>query len=265
MARVELEDVAAGYERPDGSHRQVLSGLSLALKAGQLCAVLGANGSGKSTLLRVIAGLLPAAGKVLLDGEPVAGLSRQACAQRVALVPQQNAVDHGLRVHEVVLMGRAPHQGSLLRTRAQDVEIVQAALVSCELDSFADRALETLSGGEQQRVHVARALAQLGQTLLLDEATAHLDVRHAMALHRVVRRQVDARGLCCVAVMHDLAAAARLADRVLLLKEGRVVAFGSVEEVMTQERLSEAFAVAIECGRTDSGQAFFVAKSPLEH
>ena len=133
----------------------------------------------------------------------------------------------------------------------------------CQLEAFAERPLSHLSGGEQQRVHVARALAQLGHTLLLDEATAHLDVRHALAIHQLVRRQADERGLCCVAVMHDLSAAARLADQVLLLRKGRVLAFGSVDEVMTEALLSQAFGVAIECGRSSSGQDFFIAQAEL--
>ena len=262
MNRVELSDVRAGYA---AAGNDVLNGVSLTLEPGQLCAVLGANGSGKSTLLRVIAGLLPARGRMTIGTQPIDGSAPTERARRIAFVPQQHETSHGFTVQEVVMMGRAPHQGALMRATRQDEAIVTEVLASCNLDQLASRQLHALSGGEQQRVHIARALAQRAGVLLLDEATAHLDVRHALALQRLVRREVSDRKLACLAVMHDLAAAARHADRVLLLRHGEVLAFGSVPDVMTSELLGETFGTAITTGTapvtdaTGAELSYFVA------
>lgn len=252
---IELRGVSARY--PSG--RLALEDISLAVRPGELCAVLGPNGAGKSTLVRVLSGALrPAAGEALLLGERLADLDRRAIARRLAVVPQVTPPPAGFTVAEVVLMGRAPHQGAWMRGSAADQAAARRALAACALEALADRPVAELSGGEQRRVAIARALAQEGQVLVLDEPGAYLDVRHSIALYEVVRREVAERRLACIAVLHDLNAAAQYADRVALLKDGRLLGYGGIEEVMTYRQLKDAFEAELYVGvnELDSSRYF---------
>jgi iron complex transport system ATP-binding protein len=195
--------------------------------------------------------LKPARGRVTLFGEDSRDLDRAAIARKIAVVPQRSEVALGFTVREVVAMGRAPLQGAWQRTSTEDERAVDRALRIGELAQLAHRPVAELSGGEQKRVHIARALAQRAPILLLDEAAAHLDVRHAIAMYELVRKEVSANRITCLAVMHDLNAAAQYADRILLLKEGRLVAEGSVAEVMTAKRLERTFDARIHAGVAD--------------
>jgi iron complex transport system ATP-binding protein len=258
-ADLALVGVSAGYGGED-----VLRDVSLRVAPGQLCAVLGPNGAGKSTLVRLLAGALkPRVGQVLLGGVDVAGLDRRAIARRVAVVPQSVEVALGFTVREVVAMGRAPHQGAWMTASAADRAAVDRAVEACELGALAARPVAALSGGEQKRVAIARALAQEAPILLLDEAGAHLDVRHSIAVHELVRRELAERALAVVAVLHDLNAAARYADRVALLKDGKIVAEGTVPEVMTYRRLKEVFETDLYVGVNEiDGTRYFLPFRP---
>lgn len=240
--------------------REVLRGIDLVVRSGQICALLGPNGAGKSTLVRALAGLLsPRAGSVELFGRPLAALARREVARLVAVVHQSTEVAMGFTVRQVVEMGRAPHQGTWFRASAADHAIVGEALSACRLEDIADRPVETLSGGEQKRVMMGRALAQRAEVLLLDEPGAHLDVRATIDMFEVVRREVTGRGLACVAVLHDLSLAAHHADHVLLLKAGRALAAGPPAEVMTSETLGRAFDAALSSGVDPaSGRTYYL-------
>ncbi len=257
---IELHGVAVRY--PSG--RRALEGITLSVRPGELCAVLGPNGAGKSTLVRVLSGALsPVEGEALIGGHRVHGLDRRAIARRVAVVHQAGPPPPGFAVREVVMMGRAPHQGAWMQASARDEEAVARALRSCELEALQHRPVAELSGGEQKRVAIARALAQEGEVLILDEPGAHLDVRHSIAVHDVVRREVVERRLACVAVLHDLNAAARYADRIALLKDGRLVAQGTVEQVMTYRRLKEVFEAELYVGVNElDGTRYFLPVRP---
>lgn len=238
QAAVELVDVSAAY--PNGE--PILHNIRFSVNAGELCAVLGPNGAGKSTLVRVLCGALrPSSGEVKLLGENIAASDRRAIAKQVSVVHQNSQVAMGFRVREVVRMGRAPHQGAWMQSSAQDEEAVEQALLACELMELSDRKVAELSGGEQKRVAIARALAQGAPILILDEAGAHLDVRHAIDIYELVRKEVEERAIACVAVLHDLNAAAQYADKVVLLKGGRALDCGSIEQVMTYARLKDVF------------------------
>ncbi len=251
---VNLEGIEAGYGRGAALHD-----VSVTIPAGTLTVLLGANGAGKSTLLRVVAGLVrPTRGRVRVRGDDLADLARGEIARRIALVPQRSASTMGFTVEEIVAMGRAPHQRGRLVSGTADREAVARALEACELGGLRDRALESLSGGEQQRVHVARALAQEAPILLLDEAAAHLDIRHATRLFELVRRELAARAVTCIAAVHDLATAGRFADRAIVLREGTVLAAGARAAAMTEATLSAAFATSIKPGETADGHRFFV-------
>ncbi|MBM4373451.1 MAG: ABC transporter ATP-binding protein [Deltaproteobacteria bacterium] len=251
---VSLRTVGVSY-----GGRAVLADVSLELSGGALTAILGPNGSGKSTLLRAIAGLVPIEGGLSLGERSVEGLDRRERARCVAFLPQRGEIPAGFTVAEVVAMGRAPHQDAWHRPGPDDARAVAEALAACELSALADRGFEALSGGEQQRAHLARVLAQGAPVLLLDEPTSQLDLRHARACHELLRRCVDERGLTCVVAMHDLTAAARFADQVVLLDAGRVLASGAPDEVMTGDLLGRAFGSPIEVARGPDGRPMFSA------
>jgi iron complex transport system ATP-binding protein len=222
--------------------------------------VLGPNGAGKTTLVRVASGLLPVtAGEVRLLGADVATLARSQVARGLAVVEQQQELAMGFTVREVVAMGRAPHQGAWMRPTERDDAIIGEALVRCDLVTLADRPAHALSGGEQKRVAIARALVQEPKVLLLDEPGAFLDVKHQLDLYELLAGEVKGRELACLIVMHDLNVAAQFADRVVLMKNGRVVAAGSVDEVMTWKTLKETFDADLYCGVNDlTGVRFFL-------
>ena len=250
----------AGSARGGASAAFVLDGVDLAVHEGELVAVLGSNGAGKSTLLRVLSGTLaPTSGQVRLFGTPLAQYDRRAIARTLAVVGQTEEMAFGFRVRDVVMMGRAPHQGSWMRATDEDVTIVQDAIESCDLAALADRPVAALSGGEQKRVGIARALAQRSRVLLLDEPAAFFDVRHQIALYDLLVDEVERHQLACVVVMHDINIAAQYATRVALVKEGRLLAVGSVDEVMTHARLCETFDTDLYAGiNARTGARFFL-------
>jgi iron complex transport system ATP-binding protein len=217
---------------------RVLDGVSLAVAAGSLVALAGPNGAGKTTLLAVLAGLLrPASGTVTLGGAPLAALARTDRARRIAWLEQGARAAWGLTVREVAALGRLPHGD------AGEAEVA-AALSACGLEAFSARRVDTLSGGEARRAMLARVLATEADVLLLDEPTADLDPAQGFALMRLLRAEA-ARGRAVVAVLHDLSLAARVADRIVLLAEGRVAAEGAPAEVMTQGAAGRVFGVRI--------------------
>jgi iron complex transport system ATP-binding protein len=258
---VRLVDASARY--PEGDTLAVEK-VSLVARAGEVTALLGANGAGKSTLLRLVAGLLGAsAGTVSVGGRDVTGLDRRALARAVALVPQNERVAEGFRVRDVVAMGRAPHQDGWMHASREDFAAVDEAVRRCDLHSVADRNVETLSGGEQRRVAVARALAQKPRVLALDEPAAFLDIRHRLELHDLLSEVASRDGVACLVAMHDLDAAARMARHVILLRSGRVVAAGAPDEVMTPSRLAETFDAEVDVGvHAASGARTFFAVRP---
>lgn len=256
-----MRGVTASYDVAKGDRAQ-LRDVELAVHAGELVCVLGPNGAGKTTLVRVASGLLePSAGSVELLGVSLADPKRTRgdIARNLAVVEQMQEHALGFSVREVVAMGRAPHQGAWMRTSEDDASVIEDAIVRCDLVALADRPAHALSGGEQKRVAIARALAQEPKVLLLDEPGAFLDVRHQMELYELLATEVKQQGLACLVVMHDLNVAAQFADRIVLMKAGRVVAAGTVEAVMTWRTLKETFDADLYCGVNDlTGTRFFL-------
>ncbi|HKJ03537.1 MAG TPA: ABC transporter ATP-binding protein [Longimicrobiales bacterium] len=227
--------------RYPGGGGPALDGVSMDVPPGCLYAVLGPNGSGKSTLMKVLLGVLaPASGAALVDERPAGAWSRRELARAVGVVPQAETIAFPLKVREMVAMGRYPHLGPLGSERDADRTAIARALEACDAADLAERDVMTLSGGELQRVRIARALAQEPRALVLDEPTASLDIRHEMAILELLRSSADA-GMTVLVVTHGLDLAARFADRMLLLAKGRVAAEGVPGEVMRSSVLEEVY------------------------
>ena len=256
-ADLDLESVSVQYP---GAPTPALSDVTLRVRAGEVAALLGANGAGKSTLLRVAAGMLaPTSGTARILGSDVATKRRRELAREMAFVPQTEAVAWGFRVRDVVAMGRAPHQGVWMHESAGDRAAIDDAIGRCHLEALAGRRVETLSGGEQRRVSIARAMAQRPRVLLLDEPAAFLDVRHRLSFYRLLADAASRDRIACVVAMHDLDAAARFASAAILMREGRVLASGTPDDVMTPARLEAALDAEVAVGvHAPSGERYFL-------
>ncbi|MGB3303850.1 heme ABC transporter ATP-binding protein [Gordonia sp. (in: high G+C Gram-positive bacteria)] len=221
------------------NRRQILHGIDLTALPGQILALVGPNGSGKSTLLAAMSGSRsPDAGTVRIGDLDVHGTDARSLARTRSLVTQQNRDDIPFTVREVVEMGRFPWTRTDQALRSP--EIIAAAISECELGDLVDRPFTQLSGGQQARVSLARALAQDTPVVMLDEPTAALDIGHTEQVLTILKRRADA-GATIILVVHDLSLTAAYADRVAVMKDGRLLATGSVEEVMTAELLSTTY------------------------
>ena len=231
--------------------RQVVRDASLRLAPGELVALLGPNGAGKTTLLRAMLGLVKRSGGwARIGGDDPARLSASERARRIAYLPQSRPLAWPLRVRDVVALGRFAHGASLGRLRGEDAAAVERALSACDLDRFADRPCDTLSGGELSRVHVARAMAAEAPILIADEPTSALDPLHRHRIMALVRAYAAGdRG--ALVVLHEAALAARFADRLVWLAQGRIVADGPPEETLTPERMAEVYGVRARVRRID--------------
>ena len=229
------------YHYP-GADRDALINVSLTVGPGQLSAVLGPNGSGKTTLVRILLGSLrPQSGSVMIDDRPAHEWPRQELARLIGVVPQREDNLFPQRVRETVLLGRYPHLPLWGPERAEDQAAVERALARCDAAHLADRWVWTLSGGEYQRVRIARALAQEPRLLVLDEPGVSLDLKHEMALFELMRSFVDRQGIGVLLITHHLNLAARYADTVLLLADGQTVASGPPSDVLTADVIERVF------------------------
>ena len=237
--------------------RAILRDVSASVPSGGWLGVIGPNGAGKTTLLRAIAGLVPSTGEVFLDGELAAALRPRVRAQRVAIVSQRPVLPPAMAVADYVLLGRTPHIAYLDTETRSDLDLAAAALERLGVGAFADRALGTLSGGEQQRVVLARALAQAAPVLLLDEGTNALDVGSQQQVLELVSDLREQDGITVVSAMHDLTLAAQYADAVALLGAGRVVAAGTPSDVIREELIVAWYGADVRVSHTEDGIVVF--------
>jgi iron complex transport system ATP-binding protein len=235
---IEVERIGVRYP---GAPLPALDAVSGRVAAGELVAVAGPNGSGKTTLVRAVSGLVPlTSGSVRVQGRSLGDWRRPELARVLGVVPQREDIVFPLRVDEAVMLGRYARLGALGAPGSADRAAVESALARCDATALAARSTDTLSGGEWQRVRLARALAQEPAALVLDEPTASLDVRHEMEMLELIRGLVD-HGLAGLVITHQLNLAARFADRMMLLNEGRIVAEGAPREVLRKEILTAVF------------------------
>jgi len=226
--------------------RPAVNDISLSANSGEVVAIIGPNGAGKSTLLRALNGSVTVtSGEVLLAERPVNSYSRRAIARRIAVVAQEAELRFPVTVMDFVLGGRYAWSNAWGWENARDVQIAQSVLSETELEAFADRLMSELSGGERQRAVLARALATEAGILLLDEPTANLDLAHQAAMLRVIRHRCNRGDAAALVVTHEVNLAAEFADRVVLLKDGQMVAMGTPREVLTPELLRKVFALNI--------------------
>ncbi len=224
--------------------REVVSGISLALSQGQFVGILGPNGSGKSTLMRLAAGLLrPDSGTVRLAGRDLTRCSRMEVGRLMALLPQEALLPTAFTGREVVGMGRTPHLGWLTAEGSRDRAVVRRALTLVGAAEYADRRIEELSGGERQRLLFARVLAQEPDVLLLDEPTVHLDLTHQLAVLNTVRELQHTAGLAVLGIFHEINLAVEYCDELIFIVDGRVVARGRPETVVTSELIRAVYGV----------------------
>jgi iron complex transport system ATP-binding protein len=234
-----------------------LNDVSARFERGRVTALLGPNGAGKTTLLTCLAGLrVPNAGHVRLDDVDVTALERRARARRIGLLPQNSEVHWNIEVATLVGLGRFPHRGRWGET-ADDKRAVLRAMAATDVTHFASRSAKQLSGGERGRVLLARVLAGEPEWLLADEPLASLDPAHQLDVLDQLRA-VAARGAGVIVVLHDLSHAARVADDVVLLREGRVIAQGPRNDVMIAARVREGFGIDVHVGHVDEGERFVV-------
>ena len=224
----------------------VLHNINISIRAGEMVGLLGPNGSGKTTLLKLASGILkPNQGEIRLDGSNLSHLRRKTIARSVAVVSQQFHIPFAFTVTEVALLGRLPFVKAFVEESEADRQAVVNALELVGISELAQRRFDELSGGEQQKVILAMALAQQPKLLLLDEPTVHLDITHQVEILELVRSLNMEQGLTVIAAMHDLNLASLYFDRLILLKEGRVSADGTPAQVLTEDRISEVFSASV--------------------
>lgn len=224
---------------------EVLKALSMQVEAGTITAILGPNGAGKTTLLHTILGLLkPQSGEIYLNDVPILNYSRRQLSQLIGLVPQAETIPFNFSVFEYVLLGRTPHMGIFNMPSRKDFQVVHQVLETLDLVRLRNRPLPELSGGERQMALVARALVQQPSVLLLDEPTSHLDLSNTGAILRILKDLVKT-GVTVVFTTHDPQAAIYSADHLILMQQGKVLAAGGLDEIMTSEKLSQTYGTRV--------------------
>ena len=226
--------------------REVLHDVSFNARSGETVALLGPNGAGKTTLLRSLNGTVRLdMGEIVLDGKLIGDLSRREIARKIAVVAQENETKFPITVTEFVLAGRFARGAAFGWETRDDITAAENSLAECDLTGFGDRLMNELSGGERQRVVLARALAAQTSVLLLDEPTANLDLAHQALMFKLVRARCREAGTAAVVITHDLNLAAEFADRVLLLKNGQVVATGTPSKVLSETNVRDVYGVDV--------------------
>lgn len=243
-------NIAASNVEMELGGSQILKGISLDAAGKEFIGIIGPNGSGKSTLLKCIYRVLkPTGGAVMLDGKRLEQYRVKETARKLAVVSQHNYYNFEFSIEEIVLMGRSPHKKTMERDNPEDYRIVDECLKKVGMQDYRGRVFSSLSGGEQQRIILARALAQKTDSLILDEPTNHLDIKYQLQLLDIVKKL----GITVIGAFHDLNIAAAYCDRIYALKAGKIVAGGTPEEVITEELIRDLYEVEASVGKDEYG------------
>jgi iron complex transport system ATP-binding protein len=242
--------------------KPVLDGISLSVEKGEMVGVLGPNGSGKTTLLKIFSAVLTGRGEVKLNGKNIQTYGKRELSRLFAMVPQDNQILFPYTVAEIVLMGRASYHSPLVLEGEKDLEVARDSMELTDCLSFADRYLHELSGGEKQRVIIARALAQEPEILLLDEPSAFLDLKHQVQVFELMRRLNRERALTIVAALHDLNLAALFFPRLVLLHGGKIYRDGKPKDVLTEETIRDVYEIQVRVQQNLYGDKPHVFFSP---
>ncbi|WP_290902413.1 ABC transporter ATP-binding protein [Ferroglobus sp.] len=254
MVVVELKEVKFGYNSSD----EILKGISFRANPGEITAIVGPNGAGKSTLLKIIAKILkPKSGIVLFDGK---NLSKEETTKIVSYLPQENSIPGILTVFEAVLLGRLPHLS--WRVKREDLEIVRNTITELRLEKYAERYTSQLSGGEKQMVLIAQALVREPKVLLLDEPVSNLDMRNQLEILELIKKFTKERKISTIVVLHDLNLAAKYADKIVIISNGKVRAYGDAKSVLRPEVLAEVYEVEVNISSSD-GNIHILPLRPL--
>lgn len=239
MVILEVDDVDFDY-----ADKSVLEEISFNVTKGEIIGVLGPNGCGKTTLLKILnRNLHPKKGVVIVEDVNIADITKKEIAQKMAVVPQGGEINFAFTVTDIVMMGRMPSMKRFEMESDEDLRVVWEAMKRTRIEHLADRLINEISGGERQRVIIARALAQQPQIILMDEPTLHLDVNHQLEILDLVRELSRTEGLTVVIVSHDLSLVSRYCDRIILINDHRILAAGTVEEVLTPENMRKVFSI----------------------
>jgi iron complex transport system ATP-binding protein len=237
----------------DLASKNIVSNIDLEVSVGQWTCIIGPNGAGKSSLLKALAGIIPSTGEILIDGTNMRDLSQRDRACWIAYVAQEPVMPTGMRVFDYVLLGRTAHLKMLATESPKDLEITHYVISELDLVEFIDRDIATLSGGERQRVAIARALTQASPIILLDEPTTALDVGYQQEVLELIDKLRNEKKIAVISTMHDLTVSGLYPDRLLLLAQGRVVASGSAESVLTPENIAQHYGAKVSVINHASG------------
>lgn len=246
---IQTHDLSFAYK-----DRSVLHAVSLSVERGEMVGILGPNGSGKTTFLKILSAVLFGEGEVKLNGRNIETYGRRELSRLFAVVSQESHVNFPYTVAEIVLMGRASYHSSFALEGKKDLEVARASMELTDSLSLSNRYFHELSGGEKQRVMIARALAQEPEILLLDEPSAFLDLKHQVQVFELLRRLNRERGLTIVAALHDLNLAALFCPRLVMLREGKIYHDGSPREVLTEKTIDEVYGIRVRVEQDSSGE-----------
>ncbi len=256
---ISVRELTFGYEEKD-----IFKDVNFDFLDGKITTIVGPNGSGKSTLLALIAKLLETKiGKIEIQGKPINHMSRKDIAKKLSIVFQQNQAPSDITVRNLVSYGRNPHKGYFEQLDEEDEKIIDWALKQAGLESFCDKLVSHMSGGEKQRVWIALSLAQMTNIILLDEPTTYLDIHHQLEILDLIRRINLQNNTTVISVLHDINLAIRYSDYLIFLKDGKIVSYGKPDEIVTEELLLEVFNVKAKILR-DDGLPYVIVKDYLK-
>lgn len=256
--KLEINDLCFGY-----GNKTILQDICMYVENGDAVSLVGPNGAGKSTLIKCIDRILkPQKGTVFVDGKKEAELSSKDFSKIMGYVPQSNKEVFSYTVFDIVLMGRRPHIG--WRVSSQDIKIVAQTLKFMGIEEFADRYFDELSGGEKQKIAMARALAQEPQILLLDEPTSNLDIRHQLEVMKIVRKLVQGGKISAIMAMHDLNLASRFSDKIVMLKDLSVFKVGPPESILNPENIESVYGVEADIIFDHTGKPYIMPQDPID-